>query len=80
VREPGGPRPPGRLRHDLPVEPQRLPVELELELEVGAPGRLHIGFTHLGWNVWTGNQADLAATVRRLAEILERGPLPQFSS
>jgi hypothetical protein len=37
---------------------------------------LHIGFTHLGWNVWTGNQADLDATARRLAEILERGPLP----
>jgi aminoglycoside phosphotransferase (APT) family kinase protein len=35
---------------------------------------LHIGFTHLGWNLWTGNQADLAATARRLAEILERGP------
>jgi hypothetical protein len=34
------------------------------------------GFTHLGWNVWTGNQADLAATARRLAEVLERGPLP----
>jgi aminoglycoside phosphotransferase (APT) family kinase protein len=41
---------------------------------------LHIGFTHLGWNVWTGNQADLAATARRLVEILERGPLPQLSS
>ena len=37
---------------------------------------LHIGFTHLGWNLWTGNQADLAATARRLAEVLERGPLP----
>jgi len=37
---------------------------------------LHIGFTHLGWNVWTRNQAALAATARRLAEILERGPLP----
>jgi aminoglycoside phosphotransferase (APT) family kinase protein len=37
---------------------------------------LHIGFTHLGWNIWTGNQAALAATARRLAEILERGPLP----
>jgi len=37
---------------------------------------LHIGFTHLGWNVWTGNQADLTATARRLAEVLERGPLP----
>ena len=37
---------------------------------------LHIGFTHLGWNVWTGNQAALTATARRLAEVLERGPLP----
>jgi aminoglycoside phosphotransferase (APT) family kinase protein len=37
---------------------------------------LHIGFTHLGWNLWTENQAALAATARRLAEILERGPLP----
>ena len=37
---------------------------------------LHIGFTHLGWNVWTGDQAALTATARRLAEILERGPLP----
>ncbi len=37
---------------------------------------LHIGFTHLGWNLWTGNRADLAATARRLAEVLERGPLP----
>jgi hypothetical protein len=40
---------------------------------------LPIGFTHLGWNVWTGNQADLAATARRLAEVLERGPLPLAS-
>jgi aminoglycoside phosphotransferase (APT) family kinase protein len=37
---------------------------------------LHIGFTHLGWSVWTGNQSALASTARRLAEILERGPLP----
>jgi aminoglycoside phosphotransferase (APT) family kinase protein len=37
---------------------------------------LHIGFTHLGWNVWTGDQAGLAATARRLAQVLERGPLP----
>jgi hypothetical protein len=36
---------------------------------------LHIGFTHLGWNLWTGDQAALAATARRLAEVLERGPL-----
>ncbi len=37
---------------------------------------LHIGFTHLGWNVWTGDQANLAATARRLTEVLERGPRP----
>jgi aminoglycoside phosphotransferase (APT) family kinase protein len=37
---------------------------------------LCIGFTHLGWNVWTGDQASLAATARRLAEVFERGPLP----
>ncbi|MET9022679.1 aminoglycoside phosphotransferase family protein [Actinopolymorpha sp. NPDC004070] len=37
---------------------------------------LHIGFTHLGWNVWTKNHEALAATARRLADVLERGPLP----
>ncbi len=37
---------------------------------------LHIGYTHLGWNIWVGDQASLAATARRLAEILDRGPLP----
>ena len=36
---------------------------------------LHIGFTHLGWNIWTGNQADLDATAKRLSEVFERGPL-----
>ncbi|HET9089356.1 MAG TPA: phosphotransferase [Acidimicrobiales bacterium] len=35
---------------------------------------LQIGFTHLGWNIWTNNQADLAATAHRLDEILQRGP------
>jgi aminoglycoside phosphotransferase (APT) family kinase protein len=39
---------------------------------------LHIGFTHLGWNLWTGDQANLAATARRLAEVVERGPLPSI--
>ena len=28
---------------------------------------LHIGFIHLGWNVWIGDRANLAATARRLA-------------
>jgi len=37
---------------------------------------LYIGFIHLGWNVWIGDQANLAATARRLAEVFERGPLP----
>lgn len=37
---------------------------------------LQIGFSHLGWNIWTRNQQDLEATARRLAEILDRGPLP----
>lgn len=36
---------------------------------------LHIGFTHLGWNVWTQNQSALAATAKRLTEVLDRGPL-----
>jgi aminoglycoside phosphotransferase (APT) family kinase protein len=36
---------------------------------------LQIGFTHLGWNIWTGNQQDLVKTVNRLSEVLERGPL-----
>jgi len=37
---------------------------------------LHIGFTHLRWYLWIRDQAGLAATARRLAEVLERGPLP----
>jgi aminoglycoside phosphotransferase (APT) family kinase protein len=37
---------------------------------------LHIGFTHLGWNIWTGDRAELGATARRLGEVLDRGPLP----
>lgn len=37
---------------------------------------LHIGFTHLGWYLWTRDQAGLAATAARLAEVHERGPLP----
>lgn len=36
---------------------------------------LQIGFTHLGWNIWTGNQSELDATATRLSEVLDRGPL-----
>jgi aminoglycoside phosphotransferase (APT) family kinase protein len=36
---------------------------------------LYFGFPHLGWNVWTGDAANLAATARRLSEVLDRGPL-----
>lgn len=39
---------------------------------------LHIGYTHLGWNIWTGNAEALAATARRLEEVLERGPSSAF--
>lgn len=35
---------------------------------------LHIGFTHLGWNIWTGNREALTATAQRLADVLDRGP------
>src|SRR5690606_35877704 len=62
----------GRLLRALRSEPEAL---------VDAAARhhcyeLHIGFTHLGWNLWTGDRASLAATARRLAEVLNRGPLP----
>jgi aminoglycoside phosphotransferase (APT) family kinase protein len=36
---------------------------------------LHIGYTHLGWNIWTGDKENLAATAKRLAEVVDRGPL-----
>ncbi len=36
---------------------------------------LHIGFTHLGWNIWTENPAELALAARRLSEVFDRGPL-----
>lgn len=41
---------------------------------------LHIGFTHLGWNIWVGNREALTTTADRLAEVLERGPLPLTNS
>ena len=41
---------------------------------------LQIGFTHLGWSIWTWNQEHLTATAELLAEILERGPLPRPAS
>jgi aminoglycoside phosphotransferase (APT) family kinase protein len=37
---------------------------------------LYIGFTHLGWDLWTDDQEILTARARRLAEVFERGPLP----
>lgn len=36
---------------------------------------LHIGFTHLGWNLWVGDSDALQATAARLSEVFERGPL-----
>jgi hypothetical protein len=41
---------------------------------------LQIGFTHLGWSIWTWNQEHVTATAELLAEILERGPLPSTST
>jgi aminoglycoside phosphotransferase (APT) family kinase protein len=35
---------------------------------------LQIGFTHLGWSIWTWDQKHLTATAGLLADILERGP------
>lgn len=35
---------------------------------------LQIAASHFGWNVWTGNEADLAATAARAEAILQRGP------
>jgi hypothetical protein len=83
----------GRFLEDTPVEQAgaiapaltRLSVRAEPGALLDAAARhhcyeLHIGFTHLGWNVWSGKQADLAATARRLAEVLERGPLPLTSA
>jgi aminoglycoside phosphotransferase (APT) family kinase protein len=37
---------------------------------------LHIGATHLGWNVWIDDMAELDRVVHRLDEVYERGPLP----
>jgi len=41
---------------------------------------LQIGATHLGWNAWTGNAAELEATAAHTAMVLERvrwlGPVP----
>lgn len=39
---------------------------------------LHIGLTHLGWNIWTENRAELELTILQLSEVVERGPLPLF--
>jgi aminoglycoside phosphotransferase (APT) family kinase protein len=41
---------------------------------------LQIGFTHLGWSIWTWKQEHLTATAELLAEILERGPRPLTSA
>ena len=58
-------------------------VQTELGALVDAAARHHvyelqIGFTHLGWNIWSGNKTDLDATAQRLSEVFERGPLAVF--
>ncbi len=37
---------------------------------------VQIGASHLGWNVWVGDDEALAQTADLLAAVLERGPLP----
>jgi aminoglycoside phosphotransferase (APT) family kinase protein len=37
---------------------------------------LQIAASHFGWNVWTGNDQDLAAVAAEAKRILDRGPLP----
>jgi aminoglycoside phosphotransferase (APT) family kinase protein len=36
---------------------------------------LQIGASHLGWNVWTGNQKDLEAVAHALERTLKKGPV-----
>lgn len=36
---------------------------------------LIIGYSHLGWNVWTKNDSALAETLTRLTEVFDRGPV-----
>lgn len=37
---------------------------------------LQIAASHFGWNVWTGNDQELAAVAAQAELVLERGPLP----
>jgi aminoglycoside phosphotransferase (APT) family kinase protein len=41
---------------------------------------LQIGASHLGWNIWVGNEPALAENARLLAIVLERGPRPSGRS
>ena len=48
---------------------------------IAAPQRHHcyelqIAASHFGWNIWTGNEKDLARLAERTEFILARGPLP----
>jgi aminoglycoside phosphotransferase (APT) family kinase protein len=36
---------------------------------------LHVGATHLGWNAWIGDLAELGRVTDHLSAVLERGPL-----
>lgn len=37
---------------------------------------LQIAASHFGWNIWTGNDPELAAVAAEAERVLERGPLP----
>ena len=60
----------GRISHSDPSEADLIDV----------PVRHHcyepqIATSHFGWNVWTGNNQELAAVAAGAELLLERGPL-----
>ncbi|MBT3191230.1 MAG: phosphotransferase [Verrucomicrobia bacterium] len=75
-----GPWHPGIAAADLWRRTLHAPDLSETDL-IDAPLRHHcyelqIAAAHFGWNVWTGNDRDLAAVAERAESVLERGPLP----
>ncbi len=71
---------PGIAAADLWRRTLHAPDLSETDL-IDAPLRHHcyelqIAASHFGWNVWTGNDQELAAVAARAELVLERGPLP----
>ena len=75
-----GPWHPGIAAADLWWRTLNAPELSKTDL-INAPLRHHcyelqIAASHFGWNVWTGNDQDLAAVAAEAELVLERGPLP----